>query len=151
MYYDLDWEIVCKLLLATLLGGVIGLEREVKRKPAGLRTIMFISIGSAMYTLLSEKMGQRYGGDPLRIASQLIPGIGFIGAGAILREGGSVIGLTTAAIIFITASIGMAIGAGFYFTAIAAAVLTLFLLLVAGWAESRYTPRSSSDEHPNSH
>ena len=140
MYYDLDMDIVVKLLLATLLGGLIGLEREVKRKPAGLRTIMFICIGSALFTLLSEKMGQRYGGDPLRIASQLIPGIGFIGAGAILHARGSVVGVTTASIIFITASIGMAIGAGLYFTAVAAPILVLFLLVVAGWAEKRYHP-----------
>jgi putative Mg2+ transporter-C (MgtC) family protein len=148
--YDLDTEVAVKLLLATVLGGLIGLEREVKQKPAGLRTIMFICIGSTMFTLLSEKMGQRFGGDPLRIASQLIPGIGFLGAGAILREGGSVIGLTTAAIIFITASIGMALGAGFYATAIASALLILFLLFAAGWAESRFNSRAAGDEHSKS-
>lgn len=146
MLYDLDLETAIKLLLATLLGGLIGLEREIKNKPAGLRTIMFICIGSTMFTLLSERMGQRFGGDPLRIASQLIPGIGFLGAGAILREGGSVIGLTTAAIIFITASIGMALGAGFYVTAIASAFLTLFLLFVAGWVETRVTKPGNAED-----
>lgn len=151
MPYDLDIETAFKLLLASLLGSMIGLEREIKHKPAGLRTIMFICIGSTMFTLLSERMGQRFGGDPLRIASQLIPGIGFLGAGAILREGGSVIGLTTAAIIFITASIGMAVGAGFYFTAVVTALLILFLLFVAGRAEDRLNPTNTPHDRSKPH
>jgi putative Mg2+ transporter-C (MgtC) family protein len=140
VFYDLDLDVVIKLFLATLLGGMIGLERESKHKPAGLRTIMFICIGSTLFTLLSEKMGQRFGGDPSRIASQLIPGIGFIGAGAILHQHGSVVGITTAATIFITASVGMAIGAGLYLTAAVTTLLILFLLVVVGWAEHRYNP-----------
>src|SRR5688500_16237012 len=83
MLYDLDMEIVAKLLLATVLGGMVGFEREVKGRAAGLRTMMLICIGSTLFTLLAEMMSQRMGGDPLRFASQLIPGIGFIGAGAI--------------------------------------------------------------------
>jgi putative Mg2+ transporter-C (MgtC) family protein len=145
MLSDLDLEIAVKLLMATILGGILGLEREIKRKPAGLRTIMLICIGSTMFTLLSERMASRFGGDPVRIASQLIPGIGFLGVGAILREGGSVIGLTTAAIIFITASIGMAIGAGFYATAASAAILILVLLFVAGWVEDRLNSGGSAE------
>lgn len=146
MFSDIDLQIATKLLLATVLGGIIGIEREIKRKPAGLRTIMLICIGSTMFTLLSERMATRFGGDPLRIASQLIPGIGFLGAGAILREGGSVVGLTTAAIIFITASIGMAVGSGFYATAVSAALLVLILLFVAGWVENRLNSPSSPED-----
>src|SRR5712692_1992735 len=104
--------ILVKLLLAAGLGGAVGLEREFHRKPAGLRTSMFICLGSALFTILSDEIGRRFGGDHARVASQLIPGIGFIGAGAILRERGSVVGLTTAATIFVLAAVGMAVGTG---------------------------------------
>ncbi len=132
---DLSGSILFKLLCAFLLGGVIGLERELREKPAGLRTNMFICIGATLYTILSFEMAQRYGGDPVRIAAQLIPGIGFIGAGAILRERGGVVGITTAATIFVNASVGMAIGAGLYFTAAATAGLALFVLWAVGRLE----------------
>ena len=137
MNLDLDLPIIGKLLLASLLGGIVGLEREVKKKPAGLRTNMFICIGSTLFTLLSEEIGRRFGGDHLRIASQLIPGIGFIGAGAIIREGAAVIGLTTAATIFVVASVGMAIGGGLYVTAVFATLLILGVLSLLGWVEGR--------------
>ena len=137
MNLDLDLPIIGKLLLAALLGGIVGLEREVKKKPAGLRTNMFICIGSTLFTLLSEEIGRRFGGDHLRIASQLIPGIGFIGAGAIIREGAAVIGLTTAATIFVVASVGMAIGGGLYVTAVFATLLILGVLSLLGWVEGR--------------
>ncbi|MCL6481784.1 MAG: MgtC/SapB family protein [Firmicutes bacterium] len=132
---DLSGPILFKLLCAFLLGGVIGLERELREKPAGLRTNMFICIGATLYTILSFEMARRYGGDPVRIAAQLIPGIGFIGAGAILRERGGVVGITTAATIFVNASVGMAIGAGLYFTAAATAGLALFVLWAVGRVE----------------
>ena len=86
-----------RLGLAAALGGIIGLERELRHKAAGLRTNMLICFGSAVFTVLSAQMADRFGGDNVRIASQIIPGIGFIGAGAILRERGSVTGVTTAA------------------------------------------------------
>ena len=134
---DLNLDIIVKLLLAAFLGGLVGLERELRRKAAGLRTNMFICIGSALFTLLSEELANRFGGDPVRIVAQLIPGIGFLGAGAIIREGGSVIGLTTAATIFVVASVGMAIGGGLYATAVFATVLILTVLTLVGWAEKR--------------
>jgi len=137
MNLDLDLPIIGKLLLASLLGGIVGLEREIKKKPAGLRTNMFICIGSTLFTLLSDEIGRRFGGDHLRIASQLIPGIGFIGAGAIIREGAAVIGLTSAATIFVVASVGMAIGGGLYVTAIFATLLILAVLSLLGWVEGR--------------
>ena len=138
MNTDLDLQIIGKLLLASLLGGLVGLERELKHKPAGLRTNMFICIGSALFTLLSDEIGQRFGGDHLRIASQLIPGIGFLGAGAIIREGGMVVGLTTAATIFVMASVGMAVGGGLYLTGVFVTLLILAVLTLIGWAEQRF-------------
>lgn len=139
MQNDLTTVIVGRVLLAAVLGGIIGLERELRRKPAGLRTNMFICIGSALFTLLSDEIAQRFG-DPshTRIVSNLIPGIGFIGAGAIIRERGSVVGLTTAATVFVIASVGMAVGAGLYLTAIFAGLVILIALSFLGWLEDRF-------------
>jgi putative Mg2+ transporter-C (MgtC) family protein len=136
---DLDLTIVVKLLLASVLGGLIGLERELHRKPAGLRTNMFICLGSALFTILSAHVAEAAGTDPGRIAAQIIAGIGFIGAGAILRERGSVVGLTTAATIFVVASIGMAVGMGLYVTAFFTTVVILLALSLLGWAEGRFS------------
>src|SRR5579884_2291274 len=85
---------IARLLIAAILGGIIGLERELRHKPAGLRTNMFICFGAAMFTLLSDQLAAAHTGDHTRIAAQIIPGIGFIGAGSILHERGSVTGLT---------------------------------------------------------
>lgn len=144
MTFDLTLHIVERLLLAAVLGGLIGLEREFRRKPAGLRTNMFMCIGAALFTLLSNEVAARFGGDHVRIASQIIPGIGFIGAGAILRERGSVVGLTTAATIFVVASVGMAVGAGMYATAVFASLLILMALTFLGSLEARYGLKSKS-------
>ncbi|MCU1305720.1 MAG: MgtC/SapB transporter [Acidobacteriaceae bacterium] len=137
-------DTVLKLVIAAILGGVIGLERELKRKPAGLRTNMFICFGSAMYTLLSSRFSHGSFGsfDPNRIAAQIIPGIGFIGAGAILHSGGSVSGITTAATMFVVASIGMAVGGGEYLSATFATVVILLALNVLGWVEGRFNFKS---------
>jgi putative Mg2+ transporter-C (MgtC) family protein len=133
---DLTEPIFWRVLLAAILGGVIGLEREIRHKPAGLRTQMFICMGSALFTILSDELAGKYGiGDHTRIAAQIIPGIGFLGAGAILRERGTVIGLTTAATIFVVASMGMAVGGGLYWTSIYTCLLVLMLLVVVGWME----------------
>src|SRR6201985_2309536 len=105
-------------VVAAFLGGAIGLERELRHKPAGLRTNMFICMGAAMFTLLSDQLAGGYGGDHTRVAAQIIPGIGFIGAGAILHARGGVVGLTTAATLFVVASVGMAAGGGLYITAV---------------------------------
>jgi putative Mg2+ transporter-C (MgtC) family protein len=127
-----------RLALAAALGGIIGLEREIRHKTAGLRTNMLICFGSAMFTVLSTQMADSFGGDNVRIASQIIPGIGFIGAGAILRERGSVTGLTTAATIFVAASVGMATGAGFYITASFATIVILLALAALGKLERHF-------------
>ena len=128
---------VARLLVASLLGAAIGFERETKHKPAGLRTNMFICFGAAMYTLLSDQLAVEHLGDHTRIAAQIIPGIGFIGAGSIMRSGMSVTGLTTAATMFVVASIGMAVGGGLYLPAIFATMLILVSLEFLGWFEQR--------------
>jgi putative Mg2+ transporter-C (MgtC) family protein len=127
-----------RLVMAALLGGAIGLEREVHGKPAGLRTNMFICFGSALFTVLSFRLADQFGGDHTRIAAQIIPGIGFIGAGSILHTRNNVSGLTTAATIFVVASIGMACGGGAYATAIFATVVLLMALTVLGVLEKRF-------------
>jgi putative Mg2+ transporter-C (MgtC) family protein len=125
-----------KLILATILGGAIGLEREVAGKPAGLRTNILICVGAALFTQLSidiaqvgfSSVGQPYG-DTTRIAAQIVSGIGFLGAGAILHGGGSVVGLTTAATIWVVAAIGAAVGAGAYVDACGATILIMLILV----------------------
>jgi putative Mg2+ transporter-C (MgtC) family protein len=114
-----------KLLLAVLIGGVIGAEREFRDKSAGFRTIIFITIGSTLFTIFSKAIG--INNDPGRIAANIVTGIGFLGAGAIMREGGRIAGLTTAATIWLAASLGMGIGAGEY---ILVAFATLLILAV---------------------
>ena len=135
---DLTPAIILKLVLAAALGGLVGLERELRGKPAGLRTNMFICAGSALFTVLSELMARQWGGDATRIASNLIHGIGFIGAGSIIRAQGAVRGLTTAATIFVLASVGMAVGSGFYWTGVFTAVTMLLTLGLLGWLERRF-------------
>jgi putative Mg2+ transporter-C (MgtC) family protein len=127
-----------KLVVAVILGGAIGLERELKHRPTGLRTVMFICFGSAMFTLLSERLAGEFVGDHTRIAAQIIPGIGFIGAGSILHDKGGVSGLTSAATIFVAAGIGMAAGGGLFQTAIFSTILVLICLLVLGQVETRF-------------
>ena len=136
--FHLVSEDLARLLLAAVLGGIVGIERELKHRPAGLRTNMFICFGAAMFTVLSLELATGSGGERTRIASQIIPGIGFIGAGSILHAKGSVTGLTTAATIFVVASIGMATGGGLYGLAIFATVLILVCLQVLGALERRF-------------
>jgi putative Mg2+ transporter-C (MgtC) family protein len=133
---------ILRLVLAAVLGGAIGLEREFRRKPAGLRTNMFICFGCAMFTVMSDQLAGGFGGDHTRVAAQIIPGIGFIGAGSILHARGSVTGLTTAATIFVVASIGMAAGGGLYITAVFATGVILIALALLGKAETRFALKS---------
>jgi putative Mg2+ transporter-C (MgtC) family protein len=138
MLHDLNIYIVGKLMLAALLGGAVGLERELSRKPAGLRTNMLICLGAALFTIISTESTRAFGaGDPTRIAAQIIPGIGFIGAGVVIREKGAIIGITSAATIFVVASIGMAVGSGLVVTAVFSAFLLLGCLVVLGNVEQR--------------
>jgi putative Mg2+ transporter-C (MgtC) family protein len=131
-----DWHILLRLVLAAALGGAIGVEREVRDREAGIRTHLLVSLGSGLFTLVSA-----YGfhaflasgasvvrADPTRIAAQIVTGIGFLGAGAIIRQGLSVRGLTTAGSLWVVAAIGMACGAGFYWAAVVTTLLTIFAL-----------------------
>jgi putative Mg2+ transporter-C (MgtC) family protein len=133
---------IARLVVAAILGGVIGLERQLKHKPAGLRTNIFICFGAAMFTVLSDQLAGSLGGDHTRVAAQIIPGIGFIGAGSILHARGSVVGLTTAATLFVVASIGMATGGGLYITAVFATIVILLALAVLGKLEQRFALKS---------
>jgi putative Mg2+ transporter-C (MgtC) family protein len=127
-----------RLLLASFLGGIIGLERQLRHKPAGLRTNMFICFGAALFTVLSRQLAG-VESDSARIAAQIIPGIGFIGAGSILHARASVTGLTTAATLFVVASVGMAAGGGLYWTALLATVVILVSLVLLGRAEAVFS------------
>jgi putative Mg2+ transporter-C (MgtC) family protein len=126
---------VTRLVLAAVLGGIIGLERELKHRPAGLRTNMFICFGAALFTILSDALAVEHLGDHTRISAQIIPGIGFIGAGSILHARGLTTGLTTAATLFVVASVGMATGGGLYLTAIFSTGLILAALFSLGHLE----------------
>jgi putative Mg2+ transporter-C (MgtC) family protein len=132
----LNWdEALLRLSLAAVLGGVIGFERELREREAGLRTHLLVSLGSALFTIVSAygfnafliSGGNVVRADPTRIAAQIVTGIGFLGAGAIIRQGLSVRGLTTAATLWVVAAVGMACGAGYY----SAAALSTALVLLA--------------------
>jgi len=128
---------LARLLLAAVLGGIIGLERQLRHRPAGLRTNMFICFGAAMFTVLSKQLAG-VESDSARIAAQIIPGIGFIGAGSILHARASVQGLTTAATLFVVAGVGMAAGGGLYLTACFATAIILISLVVLGRMEATF-------------
>jgi putative Mg2+ transporter-C (MgtC) family protein len=128
--------IIARLAWAGFLGAIIGIERNIRRRPAGMRTGFCVSLGAALFTIISVELARRTG-DPstTRIASNIVQGIGFLGAGVILRERGSVVGLTTAATIFATAAIGMAAGSGMYTASAIACGLLLFSLIVLIYVE----------------
>ena len=134
------YDMVLRLLLAGGLGAVLGAEREFRRKPAGLRTNILIAIGAALFTITSILLAGE-GGSADRVAAQVVTGIGFLGAGAILRYRGSVHGMTTAATIWVNAAIGMTAGVGAFSLAIAAAVITLIVLLVLPFIEAWFENR----------
>src|SRR5262245_50659299 len=139
----MDPTIPFKLLLATLLGGIIGVEREIRDKPAGLRTNILICVGSTLFMTISTQVAASVGSDPTRIAAQIITGIGFLGAGAVLHSHGFVVGLTTAATIWVVAGVGMALGSGMYMVAIFATALSLATLWFLGFIEDKIQYRRS--------
>lgn len=129
LLYDRDMEdILTKVFLSLVLGGVLGLERQYHDKPAGFATNCLICLGAMLFTLLSEYMGTQ-GGDPGRIAAQVVTGVGFLGAGSIWRDGNKISGLTTAAGVWLVAAIGMCIGYGQYLWASLSAVSILLVQL----------------------
>jgi putative Mg2+ transporter-C (MgtC) family protein len=131
-------EMFLRLSVAALLGAAIGVERDLHRRPAGVRTSAFVCMGSALFTILSFELAKMFGDTSgTRIASNLVQGIGFLGAGAILREAGGLVGLTTAATIFVEAAIGMAVGGGLYAVGGYATGVVLFGLICLGWVAQR--------------
>jgi putative Mg2+ transporter-C (MgtC) family protein len=153
---ELHWaEVLVRVVLAGVLGGAIGAEREIREREAGLRTHLLVAVGAALFTIVSAygwrdfrfstESGITY--DPTRIAAQIVTGIGFLGAGAIIRQGLSIRGLTTAASLWVVAAIGIAAGAGYY----SAAVITTVLVLVSLWplriVAHRFFERIRPGEH----
>jgi putative Mg2+ transporter-C (MgtC) family protein len=141
-----DAELIRRLLLAVALGGVIGAEREIRHKAAGLRTNILIALGAALFTIMSAAM-QTAAGDPTRIAAQIVTGIGFLGAGAIMRTRAGVQGLTTAATVWVNAALGVAAGGGQYHLAIIGGVITVLVLLVLGKIERWIERRAARFKH----
>lgn len=124
----MDFEVIIRFLLAALWGGLVGAEREYNGKAAGFRTMIMISLGSCFFTMMSEWIGEA--GSPDRIASNIVTGIGFIGAGVIYRGGHSVHGMTTAATIWAVAAVGMGIGDGYYFASAIASIAVIIILAI---------------------
>lgn len=138
-------NMVARILFAAVLGALIGLERDIRGRSAGLRTNILVSVGSSVFMLLSIGIAERYAAsgaidaDPTRIAAQIITGIGFLGAGAIIKYKFSVQGLTTAACLWTTSAIGMACGAGFFEMAMLATAIAIFVLTVLNKVERLYS------------
>ncbi len=140
------WELVLRIGTAAILGGLVGLQRELVGKEAGFRTHALVSAGSALIMLVSVYLFEAYKShgaitDPSRIAAQVVSGIGFLGAGAIIRSGATVVGLTTAACLWSCAGIGLAAGSGFYEGAVIGAAIVLVILVVFQQIETRFIKR----------
>ncbi|HUZ81655.1 MAG TPA: MgtC/SapB family protein [Gaiellaceae bacterium] len=131
-----DWQVIGRLVVAAALGGAIGVEREIRDREAGIRTHLLVALGAGLFTIVSGYGFHAFlasgdtvvSADPTRIAAQIVTGIGFLGAGAIIREGLSVRGLTTAGSLWVSAAIGMASGVGWYWPAVVTTLLTIFAL-----------------------
>jgi putative Mg2+ transporter-C (MgtC) family protein len=145
MFEPLSTDLMIRLCLAALLGSVLGFERERHGRPAGLRTHLLVSLGASAFMILSPlvaEMGKGIPADPGRIAAQIVSGIGFLGAGAIVKEGVSIRGLTTAACLWIAAAIGMTAGAGFYLEAVFICGLAMVALVIFPQIESHLKKHS---------
>lgn len=128
-FIRLDYLDVIKLMLAILVGGVIGTERKYRDKAAGLRAMIFICVGATLFTIYSLKMGGT-SVDRTRIAANIVSGVGFLGAGAIIRDAGRVKGMTTAATVWIVAALGMGIGAGFFMFSVVTILIIMVVLVI---------------------
>lgn len=138
MALNFSSDLILRLGIAALLGGILGLEREIHGRPAGLRTHFLVSLGSAAFMMMSPTVAGILGGaagDPGRVAAQIVTGIGFLGAGAIVKEGVNIHGLTTAACLWVAAAIGMASGAGLYSEALLITFLAVVALVFLPYAE----------------
>lgn len=144
-----DFELITRLCLSALLGGILGLEREWRHKDAGLRTNTLIAMGSTLFTVMSIDLSTGSGGDSTRIAAGIVTGVGFLGAGAIMRTGAGIKGLTTAAMIWVNAAVGVAVGAGEYRVAIVATGVAIVVLVVLGPLErvvDRLRPKTRPED-----
>lgn len=132
-------ELLLRLILSAIIGGLIGMEREANNRPAGLRTHVLVTLGSTLVMLISMYgfSGMQVQGDPARLAAQVVSGIGFLGAGTILRTGNSIKGLTTAASLWVCGCIGLAIGNGYYLGGLITAGVVLFTLISLGFLEKK--------------
>lgn len=137
-----NYQILARLLLATILSGIIGFEREARGRAAGFRTHILVCIGSALIMMTSIYIFEIFKGvatvDPSRIAAQVVVGMGFLGAGAIIRAGETIRGLTTAASLWVVAGIGLAVGCGFYFAALVTSILAFIALVVFSKMEEAF-------------
>lgn len=133
-----EWEIIIRVLIAGVLGAAVGLEREYSNQPAGLRTHMILVMGAALAMCLSINIANKYYGDPARLAAQVISGIGFLGAGAILRYGFNVKGLTTATTLWSMAIVGLSVGYGYYLVSAAITGVMLITLTLLNLIEKRW-------------
>jgi uncharacterized membrane protein YhiD involved in acid resistance len=140
-------DLAAKLFAAVLIGGGIGLERELKHKPAGLRTNILLCVGSALLMDLSMGIAGTHGGDPGRIAAQVVTGIGFLGAGTILHTRGQITGLTSAATIWVVAALGLTVGAGYFVEAFGSTVTVMVVLVGLGWAEKKWLPHDGDQQN----
>lgn len=147
---DIDLSDVLKIALALIVGGLLGAEREYRDKAAGFRTLVLICVGATLFTMFSIDVG--FGKDPSRIAAGVVSGVGFLGAGVIMRDGGSVTGLTTAATIWLTAALGMGIGAGYFGITVVAAALILLVLwlfpMIEVWIDALQDARTYRFVYP---
>jgi putative Mg2+ transporter-C (MgtC) family protein len=142
---------ILSVLLAVILGAAIGLEREASGKAAGLRTNVLICLGAAVFTIISRQMGRGGDASMTRIAAQIVTGVGFIGAGAIIRDRAGIYGLTTAATIWLVASIGMACGAGMHILAVTSTLIAVVVLIGLGKLEkplARYMRKHKLQKPP---
>lgn len=139
---SMEVEFIGRLILAAVVGGAIGYERQAHNKAAGLRTHILVSIGSCLIMILSTQIYAAVQGltnaDPARLAAQVVSGIGFLGAGSIIKEGPTVNGLTTAASLWVVSGLGLAVGGGYYVIAVATTLLSFFTLTLLGRVEKKY-------------
>jgi putative Mg2+ transporter-C (MgtC) family protein len=136
-------EIFVRLVFAAAMGALIGIERDLRRRPAGIRTSMFVCLATALFTILSHELSVRWGDTGgTRIASNIVQGVGFLGAGAIIKDNLGMVGMTTAATIFVEAAIGMAAGGGMFAVSASATGIVLFALVILGWATQHFSLKS---------
>lgn len=143
---DLQIESVIKIIIAVVIGGFIGLERESASRPAGFRTHILVCVASAMVMDINLQLAQNFvNADPMRLGAQVISGMGFLGAGTIIKEGATVKGLTTAAGLWSVACLGLVIGAGFYLMAVFAALVMMMTLKTFNQLEIRFSKQKKKN------